>query len=475
MISNDTLRIADELASIATDNNVTLTPRGETPLQELYRSCVAAENTLLKDSEAVTGALDDPVDFVGNMSRSKNVMGVSDHDVNLEEIVSISATAVATVLSIARNQVNPLIRSVTEEVKTRLEDEINNISNPISIEMENGTPLWTSPTVNALVEKYKGVSLVNGYSTLVEKVEPIDFVNSVKTGIVDFDNLVERINRNGSPARGVFNSIYHVDKNYSSELVKVIRYFSDDELILLFLMAVNMETNTPTTKGMGLEDFTQYNMAVKVNAAVEINNRIEVINRRISTKRLITSYPAHEFGESTESVIRVNGNVYKKWLTEGGSPEVLFGALLSDRNTNYQDLLTNKDKYLAVWGRKERLLMIKRTNQSFVIMQRLLTQALTKEINTCDSEEQYCVVKGTLHERLKEHVGHMCADDINDLYLTVRHLVCNVFFPHTDVKRILSEMDVILRAGEVEDPKEAALYVAVNYVSDWVADQITTV
>ena len=62
---------------------------------------------------------------------------------------------------------------------------------------------------------------------------------------------------------------------------------------------------------------------------------------------MIVSYPPVPFGNQyVEAVIEVNGRVYKKWLAEGGQPEVLLGAYATDTNRSYDVLLERKEEYL---------------------------------------------------------------------------------------------------------------------------------
>jgi len=67
----------------------------------------------------------------------------------------------------------------------------------------------------------------------------------------------------------------------------------------------------------------------------------------------------------------------------------------------------------------------------------------------------------------------MCATDVENLYETVRHILCNTVFKHTDALKVLTEFDrLALQCGEDDDLREVAALVAINYATDWVAGMI---
>ena len=64
-------------------------------------------------------------------------------------------------------------------------------------------------------------------------------------------------------------------------------------------------------------------------------------------------------------------------------------------------------------------------------------------------------------------------DDGFEIYKVARKLVCKARFFFTSANRILGDIEEYSRSNDKIDPQEAALMATIDYVADYVAEQLT--
>ncbi|MNI43123.1 hypothetical protein D3C73_974440 [compost metagenome] len=171
--------------------------------------------------------------------------------------------------------------------------------------------------------------------------------------------------------------------------------------------------------------------------------------------------------------IRVNADIYHKFLEAGGSPEVLFGAFVSDRNYSYDMLLERKDQYIKVWQSQERVMATNLRLQKANHFQVGLVRAVEKQI--ADLPDDLLVTERPVYVRaLHEYVKQMPNNWYEDnLYLTLRKVICNVMFPHTNAFDILATIDTVALENPDLEIREVGLLALIEFIPTWVATLIT--
>lgn len=178
--------------------------------------------------------------------------------------------------------------------------------------------------------------------------------------------------------------------------------------------------------------------------------------------------------------VSVNGEVYPQWLEAGGSPEIILGALISSGSGMSQALIDEKrGEYLRQWSSYSTFYRTQELNNSFKYAKDYLDNAFTMSLQTLTLTEQEFVA-GTprfveqVLERARKHIHDTLKPvDLNDPYAIALDLVAGQRFYYTSAKQILSDINDASKANLNVDVREAALLAVINYVSDFVADQIT--
>lgn len=479
MITQHATNAAISLMPLLDSENTSLSALGDSPLSELSRLTSRVGTVPTPGSELDMMLMGQDLQ---QLSRGRNVLAVPEHDLTMDEIAPIVAQAIGAVMSIARNQVNPMVRSVVTAVEKRLDDEGNVSDTPITVVPQYHHGIWRNPVVSDMVSRYEETMAPS------DNIRPlgigsgeVDLDAALKTGISDLDKdiqvLVGAVGQEGlMDLWDKFFAAGDSSRSLNQELDN-LSVMAPYQLILVHMLAAHFNEVAPDTDGIDLDSFQNYTATLRAASGRLVARRIALLDRAIATKQMVIRFPSEGAirsltNEGLSVNIVVNQMVYKRWLEEGGCPEILLGSALSDQNTNYQGLLNDADRYKKVWMDHERMVRLARRNKTFNSLQSYIGIAMAKEINQVDLET-VPHSREEMHADLTTHVDHMCATDVENLYSTVRHIVCNTVYKHTDALTILTEFDRLAeQCDEGTDLREVAALVAINYATDWVAGMI---
>lgn len=479
MITHNAVSAAQSLMPLLDSENTLLTAKGDSPLSELSRLTSRMGTVPTAGSE-----IDDMImgQDLQRLSSARNVMSVPEHDVTMEEIAPIVAQAIGAVMSIARNQVNPMVRSVVTTVEKRLDEEGSVADVPMEVVPQYHHGIWRNPVLGDMVSRYEETLQPSSsiFPLAIGMVE-VDLMAALKTGIGDLDKDIQTLVGAVGDAglRDLWDQFFaNTDRSRNlNQQLDHVSIVAPYQLILVHMLAVHYGESVPDTENVDLDEFRNYTTTLRVASGRLIARRIALLDRAIATKQMVIRFPSEDAirsltNEGMSLRIVVNHMVYKRWLEEGGCPEILLGSALSDQNTNYQGLLNDAERYKKTWMDHERMVRLARRNKVFNSLQNYIGLAVAKEINDIDLET-VPHTRESMHADLTTHIGHMCATDVENLYETVRHILCNTVFKHTDALSILTEFDrLAAQCDEKDDMREVATLVAINYATDWVADMI---
>lgn len=479
MITQHSINAAASLMPLLENENTQLLAKGDTPLSELTTLTTRAGTVPTDNPDLDTLILGQ--DLHAN-SKLRNVMGVPEHDMAMEEIAPIVAQAIGAVMSIARNQVNPMVRSVVQAVEKQLDDEGAVPETPLDVVPQYHHGIWKNPVLSDMVSRYEEtLQPPNNLMPLAIGTADVDLDAALKTGISDMDKDLEKlISAVGEVGLRELWDDFFAQGDRSTSLnsqLDSLGVVAPYQLILVHMLAVHFSNEVPDTEGVDLEAFQNYVASLRAATGRLIARRMTQLDRAIRTKRMVIHFPDDRdiqalTNEGSRVRIVVNQMVYSRWLEDGGSPEILLGSALSDKNTNYQGLLNDAERYKKVWVDYERMVRLARRNKTFNSLQAYVGSAIAKEINGLDLDT-VPHTREQMHQDLTTHVSHMCATDVENLYETVRHILCNTIFKHTDALTILTEFDRLADQMDNDtDLREVATLVAINYATDWVAGMV---
>lgn len=208
-------------------------------------------------------------------------------------------------------------------------------------------------------------------------------------------------------------------------------------------------------------------------ASTSLIDALAKINLGIRTKTLIVDKDQYNLKVS------VNGEVYGPWLESGGTPEVILGALITTGSSSLAAVIDERRKeYLNQWNSYCMFFHTREVNNSFTYAKNFIESSFVASLQNLTPSELEIVANRPKHNELivanmRLYIDSLTPSDITDAYSVALFLVAKTRFHYTSAYQILGDIVKTSQYNPNVDVREAALIAAINYVSDYVADQIT--
>lgn len=469
MLTNSTLESSINLATKLAKKNVTVTPKESTPLSQLVNASYYPNPT------DVTLQASADVRLIKG-STFKNAQGVCEHDLILDEATDVISDVIKFNLNNARNVVNPLIKDIVEETKKEL-DSLEQVGSPkCQIVPETYHSVWSNGILIDLVKAYDEVIAYDMKLSLYIQT-PTDYEELkglLKTGIARLDREIEDFVNTLSEerVRYVFNELFgSVSEGNVRSLLNVVSHYGGrynyENILLTFLFSKGMMQKVPDNVNMSLEEYKAYISTILEQSGRSLNRVLEKRLKDLDRKVLIYTLPLDvDMNFTHNTSISVNGDVYESWLKEGGEPEIILGSLITDRTTNYNELLVKKDYYKTSWFKHEKTIRLVAINKRLNNATESFKKVMLKTIAELDDNVRMAD-DAVYRNRLLESLNSLSNDWFNDIYSNVRRIVCYVFFPHTDSLSILTTIDEISAQYPEMEIREVGCLAVINIVADW--------
>ena len=260
-----------------------------------------------------------------------------------------------------------------------------------------------------------------------------------------------------------------------NELVRFDIFDKVDYALAGYLLTIKLFESVPEDVTGSLNSYQDTLVQTRNFMGAILADAVRKFNSFSVTKTLVTSFLP------TEKGVIVYGNVYRKWLEEGGSPEVIFGLIISNQNIRLCSLIDeNRENYLARWKTYETFFNANQGNAYYDFCKTVLTTEFTGIMTDFSAEEnefiqsnpEYLEVAKKLFEKELDLVK---SKDLEDLTAVCVRLVCRSRFYYTDAEIILTDMLDASKVNPNIDAREAGLIAVANYIFDYLADQMQLV
>lgn len=475
MINYNSLTAAISLADKLEKKGIQLKPITGTPLATL----MTAGHLPNPDIGSMEMSAEERIQFG---SSCKNAQGVCEHDMVMDEVIEVLKRTVTWGLDLARNQVNPCVHTAVQFVEDYTASAMTLKNTAISVRADAYHAIWGSHYLAGMVERYnetavKDVKLAISVPLPENLASPLALI---ETGITRFNgdlaDFVASLPENY--ITDLYNKVFtSTDDQYNPSLLSYLNhlYVEPNQILLIHLMALKLLDNVPEGIRAGLNEYKEFIAEIIAQSGRAMVRTLERRESAVAKKVLINDWT--QFREDdigiTPIVIRVNGDMYSKFLEAGGSPEVLFGAFLADRNYNYDLLLERKEQYCNIWESQERVMATNLRLQKANHYQIGLVRAVEKQIMDLPDDllvTERSIYMTALHAYVRGLPNNWYEES---LFITLRKVVCNVMFPHTDALEILTTLDTVAKEHPTLDIREAGLLAMIEYIPNWVATLIT--
>lgn len=240
-----------------------------------------------------------------------------------------------------------------------------------------------------------------------------------------------------------------------------------------FLLAERVFSEVPKDAIGSLSNFQNATADLKVFLLNVAGNALDE-RQKMNTGEVVVI----GFNPQTRSVV-VNAENYRKWLEEGGTPEVVLGALLNDCGSfTAESLNINAGRYLDSWNAYSLFHNAERDVRRANFMRSIYQIAYTESLNNIRPfEEDFrkshpSFAETSLNEVVKAVEG-MGLDKLMCVERVCLELVAGIRFSYTPSLLILDNIDRILKESPDADVREAALVAAADYMALYLSGQIS--
>jgi hypothetical protein len=473
MLSRSTTNAVYDLAQQVTENNIRLVPIDESPLTALINASISPSMASGHQIPYSNRADDEvsPMNFVG-ASRQKNPEGASEHDLVMDELIETASEAVSRNLNWTRNDVIPMIELVQEEAQKAINQASIQGQNPYTIVPFFYDAVWNCDEIVAMAEKYTTIPRQSiKLTATIPLPEDKTITEVLRTGSTRIDSAVDELlaRHNEAWATHVYDTVFGPGHFASLDDQLSISYDRIDDAMLIMLLANQLAQHVPDSINMSLDSFNGYMATILSQAGAQVQRILRRRQELQQQKVLVLSRPSRhaDYGN-----LIVNGDVYNEWLAAGGTPEILMGAVIAGRSENFQMLLTEKTLNEVSYRSVAEHLKSELAYAKFNALLKSFRESMTQIINNMDDNE--CVVpRSVYHTNLAYRLTRIHLDDVNDLIIPTRKIVCRTLWAHTDAEKYLEAMEAQTRAHPNLPMREAAFLAAIDITVEWLMGQLT--
>lgn len=427
------------------ERNARLLPKDGTPMM----------NLMLGVNRNFAGTpLAEDCDMVELVSRASNDTA---HNLVMKDLVELASASVGRVLDNARNLVVPHINTLLEQINAAVDGRRLSATSPYQVVMKEIPAVYSNQALLNLAQRYRQDGLTYPAALTLNVMTLDDVINKAKTGMAGFDEeLANLLSLNNNEGYATILDILAGRKGFGDT------DFDYAAGLLVVAQAIYDEPGEGGNLGLGA-----YNTAINTllgAASAMVLSKVESYRR---SRELGTLYVPTQ---TSITQIVVMGEAYRKLLDQGLTPEALIGNEMAGRRFSAGQLIENKVGLEKIYTREMNLRALRTQTEMTSIYRNSIETVLRMEINTLDQED---VDKGILRQRVNDQVALLSEYRLADLNQAVIDVVCEVFYPETDARKVICIINAVGKQFGVEaDPREVALLATIKYVIGWIAGQL---
>ena len=475
MISPGNFLATRSLAESLQEKGITLVPKPNSILFELVNnvSLTNVYDTIDKDITVD--------DYLNNLSLNINSIA-SDSESLYNNIFYSSIEALSKIvighISIAKNDVKPLVANFAQEIQQFLER--NKVVDPsCELEIISLTPseaLEYEPLINDL-KVYKGSSVETPRNILsFAPRSNEELMTMFVTGDKQLDtmNLQWLTNKPNEYLVTIWNEYFVKGEKYIFDnLTNETVFDKADISLVMYLFSCYLFNNPSSDVKTNLTQYQTNINELRTFAGTVLVNSINMINMSNNSNTLIIENNFYK------KYIKVNGYVYKKWLAEGGDSSVLLGLLISKESVRNSNLINEmSEKLKSNWSQYLSLYKLNKKNNLLIEFKNFLINSVQFSLSDkTQLEKDYEDSKGNCYETVIKLIGEeiekIGLPDLEDPYKISLSLIAKCRFYFTNSYEILNDIDEAGRVNPDLSPRDAATVATVYYLLDYLTEQMT--
>ena len=396
-------------------------------------------------------------------------------DETMRTISQAFATKINNELILIKNKLRPFMNELIDSVKVKVDETSGNdglaeYNVSIFVPSEVLTELKDKKII---MERRTPVSLVEPLvipSPSAEEVEKF-FIHSDKVIDSGINTLRQKYGVNGMLAiwDKYFSNVSESNPNINSMGVNTLTKL--DELLMVFVAADNLTSERPAGVGVSEEKYKE----LITNFYKEICNFLAITSEHMElikkTKQLVINIQG--------SVILVDGDLYKEYLEEGGTPDALLGMIVSNKDQLkdflYSSVLDHKEELAQAWVdfvKMKTFTHIEMDVSRFKTIYSIVLRDTYLNNIPQDLAEILEVEYETANAKLEDMLHGATKDYVLDPGLVCRDIVGKIMFPNTNFQHYAEHISEYVKLNPSFTAQDGATFAAVEYVVDFMVEQL---
>lgn len=398
------------------------------------------------------------------VSEARNVLKEAVHSSIMDDAVDVIAQSVNAQVRVVRETVKPIVLDAIEKIGQAMDDHEKN-SGRFKVEIVEYPEIYNDTMLQDLAGKYESMPArelpwMRGFPELDQEGLEAIFkigIRSLDEKLVKYlegtENMLERV-YNESLLRKPHANIVAIDPR--------------NEAICLFVLGKYLQANVLEGATIDLDTYRHMTAELLSEAGRRLSRVIRKRDAEIRRNKLFITYPK---ADETYLPIKVNGDVYHKFVQAGGTVEHLIGAVLRNiTDPIYQDLLDDEYGQLKAVQNNEKMIAARFKAEEEALVTKATIEYFRGIINDADNYPEGGIeIKLDAVRDLLKARPYKAKADLQDW---VMWLVCTSFYEHLNAYYILSSINTTLNENPDMDPREAATLVVIDLLADFLVDQM---
>jgi hypothetical protein len=409
----------------------------------------------------------------------------SEHDKTLDAYIDDISKYVTAHLSFARNVVKPIVVEYDQIISSYMANyKPPSAADSFNIEVRDIPEILKDKSFFNSLDAYdSGTPLVPDQMPKLGQKTDEQLIELIKLGEQDADEaIVAWYTRKGDAfLQSVWNSFFADPATVSG--ANFLSYDAVDRMEMFDRIDVYLAMYLFSTKIYSAVDDSAEGMTLTTyqNILAQTRDYAGTMIRQLMTQvsgMLTAGLVVLDINQPAKSA-RVFAPNYRAWLEAGGQPETVLGLIVDGRRANSIVYLQEAQvDLLAKWSDYRAFHEAVSSNAEFdsyrdvlVLKFRELMSGLAGEEKTfVDATPDYFDRVNTV---LTNEIGSLVPSDMKNTFEVAMRIICRARFYYTDAEVILNGIMEASKVNPNIDPRQAALISTINYVADYVADQLT--
>lgn len=482
MFNRSTLDVGANLSEVLVNSNVKLVPRGGTLLGELNNSITNVPSVVSIGGNLHLESVKDDVGYasVGTEVGNGNFKSyaASEHDTFMDNYIDDLSTLVSGYLNFSRNVVNKEVTKLVDDVVAAVNNYRHREAEDFfEIEYYKLPDVFSGYSLTQEIGEYKGNSEKGSTEDINLKVleSEEDLSKYFLLGDAEEDLLISGwMNGLGGKVKG-----YLFDKveDYTLQLTDQLDYY-----LVNFLFHRNLTNTADLNTGDSSATLRRKAGYNRDYYGIKLLGAIQTYKRQMQQGKLIASNNRLTFSYFNEGTVKlcIYEEGFAKLAEAGGGIEVLLGYIVSGDSTvaiTVDELVADMAKHKNLWDKTRSLYLVHLNNKRLDIFKHTLRKCFEESIskdNLTEAEEEVgkdSNFQTTTVKLANDYIDQISINEIECMEKLALELVARIRFRFTNAYELLARMSELLEADDKLEPMEAALYSAVDYLTDYMLSQ----